>query len=210
MVASMPPTRSIYASPEAFESSFRILAIISWEGGQFVSHVLQWNTSAPDFSSASNSSRLNVTVWLWSFGQTISKSMVGLLGLLLFVRSAAAAARSVFSIPDGTASVGFPIWGIPPGSARWRSLVTAFLGRMYLAKDTDPPVGLELTDSKMRGGKLQMHTSISTREVMEVAVMWRAGFSVANRVRIEKQPDGSVFPVSKPVHAMLTNSDVRS
>jgi len=60
--------RSIYAPLEFFESCFRILAIASWEGGQFVSHVLQWNTSAPDFSSASNSSRLNVTVWLWSFG----------------------------------------------------------------------------------------------------------------------------------------------
>jgi len=40
-----------------------------------VSHVLQWNTNAPDFSVSSNSSCLNVTVWLWSFGQTISKSI---------------------------------------------------------------------------------------------------------------------------------------
>src|ERR1700728_3348608 len=81
MVASMPPTRSIYASPEAFESSFRILAIISWEGGQSVSHVLQWNTSAPDFSSASNSSWLNLTVWSWSFGQTISNFIRSLMSL---------------------------------------------------------------------------------------------------------------------------------
>ena len=34
----------------------------SWDGGQFESQVLQWNTKAPDFSSASNSSPLNVTV----------------------------------------------------------------------------------------------------------------------------------------------------
>jgi hypothetical protein len=46
-----------------------------WEGGQFVSHVLQWKTNVPDFNASSNSSWLNVTVWLWSFGQTISKSM---------------------------------------------------------------------------------------------------------------------------------------
>jgi hypothetical protein len=46
-----------------------------WEGGQFVSHVLQWKTNAPDFSASSNPSWVNVTVWLWSFGQTISKSI---------------------------------------------------------------------------------------------------------------------------------------
>jgi hypothetical protein len=37
-----------------------------------VSHVLQWNTNAPDFNSSSNSSLSNVTVWLWSFGHSIS------------------------------------------------------------------------------------------------------------------------------------------
>jgi hypothetical protein len=70
--------------PEFFASSFRILAISSREGGQFVSHVLQWNTSAPDFSSASNSSWLNLTVWSWSFGQIISNFIRSLMRLLLF------------------------------------------------------------------------------------------------------------------------------
>jgi hypothetical protein len=48
-----------------------------------VSHVLQWNINAPDFSASSNSFWLNVTVWSWSFGQTISKSMRSLMSLLL-------------------------------------------------------------------------------------------------------------------------------
>ena len=46
-------------------------------------HVLQWKTSVPDFSAFSNCSWLNVTVWSWSFGQTISKSMRSLMKLLL-------------------------------------------------------------------------------------------------------------------------------
>ena len=41
--------------PEFFGNPFRILAMSSREGDQFASHVLQWNTSAPDFSLASNS-----------------------------------------------------------------------------------------------------------------------------------------------------------
>jgi len=39
-----------------------------------VSQVLQWNTNVPDFNAASNSSRVNLTVWLWFFGQTISNA----------------------------------------------------------------------------------------------------------------------------------------
>ena len=68
-----PPPRSI------LRKSLRNFAISSCDGGQFVSHVLQWNTSVPDFRAASNSCWLNVTVWLWSFGQTISKSMRSLI-----------------------------------------------------------------------------------------------------------------------------------
>lgn len=48
-----------------------------------MSQVLQWNTNAPFFSVSSNSSSLNVTVWLWSFGQTISKSFRSLISLVL-------------------------------------------------------------------------------------------------------------------------------
>jgi len=59
---------------DSFENCFRILAISSLVGGHFVSQVLQWNTNAPDFNVSSNSSRLNVTVWSWLFGHTISKS----------------------------------------------------------------------------------------------------------------------------------------
>ena len=62
------------------------MAISSLDGGQFVSHVLQWNTRAPDFSSTSNPSRSNVTVWLWSFGHTISNSMRSLISLLLLAK----------------------------------------------------------------------------------------------------------------------------
>jgi hypothetical protein len=42
------PGRSAYL----FESCFRNLAISSGEGGQSVSHVLQWNTNAPDFNAS--------------------------------------------------------------------------------------------------------------------------------------------------------------
>src|ERR1700730_16594742 len=55
----------------------------SWDGGQSVSHVLQWNTNAPDFNASSNSSWLNGTVWSWSFGHTISNSLRSLMSLLL-------------------------------------------------------------------------------------------------------------------------------
>jgi hypothetical protein len=58
----------------SFENCFRRSAISSLDGGQFESHVLQWNTNAPDFNASSNSSWLNATVWLWLFGQTISNS----------------------------------------------------------------------------------------------------------------------------------------
>ena len=44
---------------EFFENSFRSLAISSLDRGQ-----LQWNTMASDFNASSNSSCLNVTVWL--------------------------------------------------------------------------------------------------------------------------------------------------
>src|ERR1700693_1196544 len=93
---------------EFFENCFRILAMSSWEGGQLASHVLQWNTNAPDFNVSSNSFWLNVIVWLWSFGQTISKSTRSLMSLLLLGQSAAAPARSVLSILDGSASL--PRW----------------------------------------------------------------------------------------------------
>jgi hypothetical protein len=83
--------------PEFFVSPFRILAMSWWEGGQFVSHVLQWNTSAPDFSSASNSSLVNVTVCSWSFGHTISKSTRSLMSLLL-VRAIRRGARSISAL----------------------------------------------------------------------------------------------------------------
>ena len=62
----------IYAIP--FASVFRNFAISSCDGGQFASQVLQWNSSTPDFRASSNPSWLKVTVWLWPFGQTISKS----------------------------------------------------------------------------------------------------------------------------------------
>ena len=75
----------------------------SGEGGQFVSHVLQWNTNAPDFSASSNSFWLNVTVWLWSFGQTISKSIRSLMSLPLTGQSAACACSNSFVYPDGSA-----------------------------------------------------------------------------------------------------------
>ncbi len=39
-----------------------------------MSHVLQWNTNVPDFNDASNSPCVNLTVWLWLFGQTISNA----------------------------------------------------------------------------------------------------------------------------------------
>lgn len=48
-----------------------------------MSQVLQWNANAPAFSVSSNSSSLNVTVWLWSFGQTISKSFRSLISLVI-------------------------------------------------------------------------------------------------------------------------------
>ena len=44
--------------------SFRNFAISVLDGGQSVSHVLQWNISESDFNDASNSSLLNVIVWL--------------------------------------------------------------------------------------------------------------------------------------------------
>src|SRR5665647_19581 len=56
------------------------MAISSLVGGQSVSHVLQWNTSVSDFSASSNSSWLNVTVWLWLLGHTISNSRRSLMG----------------------------------------------------------------------------------------------------------------------------------
>jgi hypothetical protein len=80
----------------------------SREGGQSVSHVLQWNTSAPDFSSASNSPWLNLTVWSWSFGQTISNFIRSLMSLLLRGQWHAAPARSVSSV-YGSASTRLPI-----------------------------------------------------------------------------------------------------
>jgi hypothetical protein len=46
------------------ENRFLSEPISFLNGGQFVSHVLQWNTKAPDFNAASNSSRLNGIVWL--------------------------------------------------------------------------------------------------------------------------------------------------
>jgi len=59
---------------QVFESCLRILAISSLEGDQFVSQVLQWNTSPPDFRVSSNCSLLKVTALLWLFGQTTSNS----------------------------------------------------------------------------------------------------------------------------------------
>lgn len=63
---------------EFFENCFRKLAISSVDGGQLASQVLQWNTRAPDFNASSNSSRLNLTVWSWLFGQSISKASCSL------------------------------------------------------------------------------------------------------------------------------------
>lgn len=57
---------------EFLANCFRNLAISSLDGGQFVSQVLQWNTKALDFKASSNSSCVNLTVWLWLCGHTIS------------------------------------------------------------------------------------------------------------------------------------------
>jgi hypothetical protein len=105
---TLPKCRCAEHYPEFFASSLRILAMSSREGGQSVSHVLQWNTSAPDFSSASNSPWLNLTVWSWSFGQTISNFIRSLMSLLLRGRWHAAPARSVSSV-HGSASTRLPI-----------------------------------------------------------------------------------------------------
>jgi hypothetical protein len=72
-----------------------------------VSHVLQWNTNAPDFSASSNSFWLNVTVWLWSFGQTISKSMRSLMSLPLTGQSSACDCSNSSVYPHGSACL-FP------------------------------------------------------------------------------------------------------
>ncbi len=77
----------------SFDNALRNVAISSWDGGQLVSQVLQWNTSAPDFKVSSNSSRLNVTVWLWSFGQTISEAKL----LLIVPHDHNAKYRDVFA-----------------------------------------------------------------------------------------------------------------
>jgi hypothetical protein len=65
--------------PEFCENTFRNSTISSWDGGQSVSHVLQWNTKAPDFKVSSNSCCVNATVWLWLFGQSISNLMRSLM-----------------------------------------------------------------------------------------------------------------------------------
>jgi hypothetical protein len=52
-----------------------------------VSHVLQWNTITPAFNASSNFSCVKDTVWLWSFGHTISNSMLSLMSLRYLVMS---------------------------------------------------------------------------------------------------------------------------
>ena len=149
---------------------FEFWRCLSWEGGQFASHVLQWNTSAPDFSSASNSFLLNVTVCSWSFGHTISKSMRSLISLPL-VRAIRGCARSIsFLTPDGSASSDLPdLWRCPTamrGFAASRKLPFYDDGRRCLPRsfvDAESWVDQPSRDRRACAGSSRRPTLRATR-----------------------------------------------
>ena len=142
----------------SFENCFRRSAISSLDGGQFESHVLQWNTNAPDFNASSNSSWLNATVWLWLFGQTISNSNRSLINPPAASRTERPPARAmrprvrlraVLSTLDGSANP--RLLQIPGGAAMTRmatalarrpvpAVGSAGIGRHPLAPAHIPPV----------------------------------------------------------------------
>src|ERR1700693_5665042 len=61
-----------WAAGQGLPNCFLIVSMSSFEGGQFVSHVLQCRMKESDCNAPSNSSLVTLNVKLWLFGQTVS------------------------------------------------------------------------------------------------------------------------------------------